>query len=64
MRKYHETTPADDKSVEGVAHAMRVGAKEKNAKLYVKMFKLLALANPNNGPTFLQEVSSAPLISS
>jgi len=33
VRKYHETTAANDKTAEGVAHAMRVGAKEKNAKV-------------------------------
>jgi len=42
---------------------MRAGAKEKNAELYVKMFKLLVVANPNNGPAFLQEVSLAPMFS-
>jgi hypothetical protein len=38
---------------------MRIGAKEKNAKLYAKMIKLVAVANPANGPGFLQEVCYA-----
>jgi len=36
---------------------MRVGAKEKVAKLIVKMGKLLAIANPVHSPAFLEEVS-------
>ncbi len=55
--KYNEVTPFEEKSDEGVANAMRVGAKEKNAKLYVKMIKLLTVANPAHGPGFLEEVS-------
>jgi len=39
-----------------VANAMRVGAKEKIAKLVVKMGKVLAVANPVHGPAFLEEV--------
>jgi hypothetical protein len=58
LRRYHETTPIDEKSVEGAAHAMRVGAKDKNMKLYVKMIKLLTVANPAHGAGFLQEVST------
>jgi len=63
VRKYHETTAANDKITEGVAHAMRAGAKEKNAKLYVKMIKLLVVANPSNRLAFLQEVSSTAMFS-
>jgi hypothetical protein len=37
---------------------MRVGAKEKNMKLYVKMIKFLTVANPAHGVGFLEEVSS------
>ncbi len=36
---------------------MRVGAKEKNMKLYVKMIKFLIVANPAHGAGFLEEVS-------
>jgi hypothetical protein len=35
---------------------MRMGAKEKANKLYMKMMKLVAVANPANGPEFLEEV--------
>ena len=58
MRKYHEDTPIDDKTVAGVADAMRLGAKEKSTKLYQKMHKLLTVANPALGPRFLAEVGS------
>ncbi len=58
MRRYNEATPFEEKSHEGVANAMRIGAKEKNAKLYLKMIKLLTVANPAHGPGFLEEVSS------
>jgi len=40
----------------GIANAMRMGAKEKANKLYVKMMKLVAVAHPGNGPEFLEEV--------
>ncbi len=36
---------------------MRVGAKEKNMKLYVKMIKFLTVANLAHGAGFLEEVS-------
>jgi len=55
-RKYSETTPADERSQFGIANAMRMGAKEKANKLYMKMMKLVAMANPANGPEFLEEV--------
>jgi hypothetical protein len=48
----------EEKIVEGAAQAMRVGAKEKNMKLYVKMIKFLTVANPAHGAGFLEEVSS------
>jgi len=35
---------------------MRVGAREKVAKLIAKMGKLLVVANPVHGPGFLKEV--------
>jgi len=34
---------------------MKVGAKEKNMKLYVKMIKLLIVANPTYGVGFLRK---------
>jgi len=49
-------TPFEEKSNEGVANAMRVGAREKVTKLIAKMGKLLAVANPVHGPGFLEEV--------
>jgi len=55
-RKYTKITPFEEKSNEGVANAMRVGAREKVAKLIAKMEKLLAVANPIHGPGFLEEV--------
>ncbi len=57
LQRYHETRPMEEKIVEGAAHAMRVGAKEKNMKLYVKMIKFLIVANPAHGVGFLKEVS-------
>ncbi len=58
LRRYQETTLTNEKIVEGVAQAMRVGEKEKNMKLYVKMFKLLTMANFPHRDGFLEEVSS------
>jgi len=55
--RYHEITPINKKSEEHVAYAMRVGVKEKNVKLYVKMIKLLIVANPTHGHGFLEELS-------
>jgi len=55
-RRYMEITPVEEKSHQGVANAMRVGVKEKIAKLVVKMGKLLAVANPVHGPAFLEKV--------
>jgi len=54
--KYIEITSFEEKSNEGVANAMRVGAREKVTKLIAKMEKLLAVANPVHGPGFLEEV--------
>lgn len=62
VRKYHEMTPHEEKTEVGVADSMRVGAKEKAAKLYVKMVKLLTVANPVLGPAFLHEVSFTSLM--
>jgi len=47
-----------EKTKEGVVDALRVGAKEKNMKLYVKIIKLLIMANPTYGIGFLEEVNS------
>ncbi len=58
LQRYHETTLTEEKTMEGAAHAMRVGAKEKNMKLYVKMIKFLTVANPAHGVGFLEEVIS------
>jgi hypothetical protein len=58
LRKYNEMTPKQEKTPEGVAHAMRAGAKEKTGKLNVKMTKLVAVANPAHMPDFLEEVSA------
>jgi len=55
-QKYNETTPADERSELGIANAMRMGAKEKVNKVYMKMMKLAVVANPANGPEFLEEV--------
>jgi len=40
-----------------VANAMRVGIKEKNAKLYIKLIKLLIEVTFAHGPRFLEEVN-------
>ena len=58
VRKYTDTTPESDRRPPEIAHAMRVGAKERTKTLMVKMGKLLAVAHPSNGPGFLEEVSS------
>jgi hypothetical protein len=57
LRKYNENTPQQDKTPEGLAHAMRAGAKEKTNKLNMKMMKLVTVANPTRRPEFLEEVS-------
>jgi len=57
VRIYNEVTPFEEKSTEGVANAIRLGAKEKALKLISKMGKLLAMANLTHGPGFLAEVS-------
>lgn len=56
VRKYNEVTPPEERSTEGVANAMRSGAKERASKLISKMGKLLAVANPAHGPGLLEEV--------
>jgi hypothetical protein len=56
VRFYTEVTPFDEKSDQGLADAMRLGAKDRATKLIAKMGKLLAMANPTHGQTFLQEV--------
>jgi len=47
----------DEKTVKRAAHAMKVGAKEKNMKLYIKMIKLLSVNISTHGSGFLEEVS-------
>ena len=56
VRKYTNSTPEEEKRPEEVAHAMRVGAKERTITLMGKMGKLLVVAAPANGPKFLVEV--------
>lgn len=56
VRKFNEVTPFEEKSDQGVANAMRVGAREKASKLIVKTGKLLVVANPTHGLGFLEEV--------
>ncbi len=63
LQKYNEMTLEQEKTTEGLAHAMRAGAKEKTGKLNVKMMKLVAIANPAHKPEFLQEVSFMPSFS-
>jgi len=58
LQRYDKTTLIDEKIVERAAHAMKVGAKEKNVKLYIKMIKLLTMANLAHEAGFLEEVSS------
>jgi len=57
-RKYNETTPANERNELGITNAMRMGAKKKANKLYIKMMKIVAVANPANEPEFLEEVIS------
>ena len=57
VRKYTESTPPSERKPEDAAHAMRVGASERTKALTGKMGKLLAVANPSNGPGFLEEVN-------
>jgi hypothetical protein len=56
VRKYNKTTALEERTPEGVAKAMRAGAKAMAGKMYAKMGKLLAVASPLNGPKFLEEV--------
>ena len=58
VRKYDDVTSENDRRPEEAAHAMRVAAKERTRNLIGKMAKLLAVANPANGPGFLEEVKS------
>ena len=56
VRRYVEATRETGRTPEGAAQAMREGAMERKKALTSKMFKLLAVANPNNGMGFLKEV--------
>ena len=58
VRLYKEETLEDDQSQEGILVAMRLGTKEKTTKLIQKLGKLTAVANPNLGSEWLQEVWS------
>jgi len=57
--KNHNTTLVHEKRPKLDVHAMRVGIKEKNVKLYVRMIKLLTMANPVYGFGFLDKISCA-----
>jgi len=63
VRKYNEVTLLEEKSDEGVANALRVGANERSMKLITKLSKLLAIANPIHGSDFLEEVGRLQSIS-
>jgi len=56
IRKSNEVTLLEEKSDQGVANAMRVGAKERSMKLITKMDKLLVVANPIHRSGFLKKV--------
>jgi len=57
VQKYTEITLLNEITPEGATHAMKTRTKEKNHKLYVKMFNLLEVANSTNERAFLQQVS-------
>jgi hypothetical protein len=56
VRLYREETPEDLQTEAGVLAAMRLGTKEKTTRLVQKLGKLTAVANPNLGIEWLQEV--------
>ena len=56
VRKYTDSTPEEERRPEELAHAMRVGAKERTKTLMGKMGKLLAVAARANTPKFLAEM--------
>ncbi len=58
VRKYNEETAEDEMSKEGVATAMRCSIKETTEKLYKKLSKIVAVANPALGRDWLEEVQS------
>ncbi len=58
VRKYNEETVDDDMSKEGVAMAMWCSIKETTEKLYKKLTKIVAVANPALGRDWLEEVQS------
>ena len=64
VRKYTDSTPKEERRPEELAHAIRVGAKERTKTLMGKMGKLLAVAAPSNTPKFLAEVcyTGTPLL--
>jgi len=54
LQKYHKNTPTKEKTPEGIAYAMKVGAKEKTSKLNMKMIKLVEVANLAHTPNFFK----------
>ena len=56
VRKYHEDTPPEDVTDDRVADAMKSSIRDSTDKLYKKLSKIVAVANPNLGVEWLQEV--------
>ena len=54
--KYIEDTPPKDVTEDGVANAMKSSIRDSTDKLYKKLLKIVAVANPNLGAEWLQEV--------
>ena len=57
-RKYYDETPKEDRSDKGITTAMRSAAKSKMKSFKGQFSKYLAIANPNFGDKFLEEVSA------
>ena len=56
VRKYREDTPPEDVTEDGFADAMKSSIRDSTDKLYKKLSKIVAVANPNLGADWLQEV--------
>ena len=56
VRKYREDTPPEDVTDDGVADAMKSSIRDSTDKLYKRLSKIVAVANPNLGVEWLQEV--------
>lgn len=56
VRKYHEDTDDKLKTDAGITAAMRTATREATDKLYKKLSKIVAVANPALGDEWLQEV--------